>query len=425
VSGFGLVRATEASAALRRDTPAGHASPTLFGDVEPDAESAPPPLRRESLKADLERFRRERLHAAPDGKSASSAAARHEPVPALSSDDRHSGGMGELVELPRDAAGNPYPLTDLQRLQLTRLRYKREMTRRDAKDVLRRNADEYVRRMPGLDPVARQQNQERIRRVAQEIMAEVNGDGGGDGTDVATEDAILAAVERMTDEELREALRAGAIDPAAMWELGASEALPLPNEFLDVASAPSTLVREIVASALQPAEPTDEEAAVLDRFERGEKADFTDLEIELLAKYETRTSSMHTVQPNEVLRYVAAIDPSVAQSLRVLDRAKRAALRDGGFQRALMHTKRVGDAEAEKLTARAKGAKAPSAVDNSFFTHRESSAPPKSFAMSAHDEDQEVYNRSHMGQAKQRQRERRLKARPSLQKGQNFTNRPL
>jgi hypothetical protein len=99
------------------------------------------------------------------------------------------------------------------------------------------------------------------------------------------------------------------------------------QSLLEVAAAPSGLVKEVAALTLQPSEPSDEEAASLDRYHRGEKADFTEEQIEALARYETRLASEHTMQPNVLLRFVAERDASVARSLAVLDRVKRAASR--------------------------------------------------------------------------------------------------
>eukprot|EP00672_Neobodo_designis_P024262 CAMPEP_0174847872 /NCGR_PEP_ID=MMETSP1114-20130205/13177_1 /TAXON_ID=312471 /ORGANISM="Neobodo designis, Strain CCAP 1951/1" /LENGTH=479 /DNA_ID=CAMNT_0016082159 /DNA_START=48 /DNA_END=1484 /DNA_ORIENTATION=+ len=413
VSGFGVVRATDTAV----DSPVDAFDVRRLSN-EPHVQ---PPADRESLRADLARFRRERLGAAPSPRaedvSARDAAPSASTGPSAAQPPEDDDA---LADVPRDAAGRPYPLTDLQKLQLARLRYKREVARRDARDVLRKHTDEYLRRMPALDPVARQQRQDRIVELARRVASGTNEDEDGSPAPVPAEDALLAALEGMPDDELREALRAGAIDPVALWEQGADEALPLPNEFLTTAAGPSTLVREIAAAALQPAEPTDDEAAVLDRFERGDKADFTDADIKTLARFEARAASAHTLQPNEVLRFVAGIDPKVAESLRVMDRAKRATMRDAAFQRALLHSKRVGDDEMQRAAEKAKPRKLVSAVDRAFFVDEPNSAPPKKFAMSAHDEPEERYDRSNMREVRERRDRKRAEQAPSRHLGGPF-----
>lgn len=254
-----------------------------------------------------------------------------------------------------------YNMSALQRLHLTRLQVRRDMSLDDARDVLRRATDDYVRRLPALDPVAQQRNRDVAERMRVALSGVTNASGASRGS--RTEQR-LAALESMPDDDLLQALRSGAVDPLAVWE-GSAELSVLPGEMLEC-SRGVQLTAELAAT-LDPTVPTDDEARLLEAYRAGEYESFTEQDIAALERYEKRALEGYVVQPNTVLRFVAQRDPKVAEALSVLDRARRAALRDTAFQDAVAYRRELEGAEERDAVANAGAHPRPSAVDRAFF----------------------------------------------------------
>jgi hypothetical protein len=159
-------------------------------------------------------------------------------------------------------------------------------------------------------------------------------------------DAMLDHIAAMSDADILLAAQGGALDALAMWE-GEPELTSLPHEFFGAEGA-LAITKEIAARAI-PQCASDDEAPALAMADTisapgGATRDPVDTarvarsvrleEIATVEAYERRSTGDYLSQPNAVLRMAAARDPEVREALDVLDRARRASLRDGEFQEA-------------------------------------------------------------------------------------------
>jgi hypothetical protein len=83
---------------------------------------------------------------------------------------------------------------------------------------------------------------------------------------------------------------------------------------------------------------------------------------------------------------VAERDASVSRSLAALDRVKRAALADAGFQSAMHYTNELQGQEAAAAMGSAKASKRTHPVERRFFCDPATSYVPPRGALSAHEE---------------------------------------
>jgi hypothetical protein len=195
------------------------------------------------------------------------------------------------------------------------------------------------------------------RRAAAATAADsgASNDSGSDavGHGVSRAQRVAATFDvlaDMTDAEVAAVAQSGAIDVGALWE-GGAETAELPNEYF-ARGAGLALTRELADAAL-PHVPSDDEARTLANVERRDAAarfgDAPD-DLRVLEDFERRAAYSYTEQPNLVLRHLSRTDRRIRESLEVMDRARRALLRDGQFQGALGYVHKQEAQEVEQAT---------------------------------------------------------------------------
>ena len=283
------------------------------------------------------------------------------------------------------------------------------------------------------------------------------------------EDALLDVIEGMGDADLAAVLKAGAVDPVALWEAGDADTSPRTSvaaeeeDGVDVLSYRAadralTLAREL-ADLTQPQNPTDDEAQLVADADAGRLSEFshrvaaapassaggregaassdddggtdadnesgsdgqrlqkrgsagtcaaaaTERSIAQLEAFERRQAFAYTEQPNVVLQHLSRLgDGKIRASLEALDRAKRAMLRDTQFQAALAHVRML---EAQQIAGADVTAtrRKPAAETSVPFFDKAHSRPPRS-AMPLPEPQMTAHGRIHSQSAIDRRKQQK------------------
>lgn len=267
---------------------------------------------------------------------------------------------------PQQHQQQPQMLADYARV---RAAYLRTRAVDDCGDVLRKHAARYMAALPQLDAEARATRRSLLTSVHARLTV-----AGGPA-------ARLAAVAAMPDAELAAAVRAGAIEPLAMWE-GAAEFSPLPNEFFEARESATALAAELAGTAR--GDHSDDACAVLAKAKRGNFADISEAELQVLEAHEARATTGYVQQPNAVLAFVARRDAAVAASLAVMDRVRRSTLADVEFQKAVAHTRALSHQRRGQVRV---NARVPDGVSDAplFFKSQFTVPPPKAVGAPSQD----------------------------------------
>lgn len=279
----------------------------------------------------------------------------------------------------QEAARTPVhmPVEEMQLLQTIRDKFLSDTCLKDVHEVTRKNFKEYMKRLPELDPA----EQKRRSADADAFRSRLFWKNFNSSPD--WELARLQCIEKMSDAELRAALRCGAIDPQALMD-GERSIDCLPDGFVDVNAEsgqeavqsslrPATTLMKELTLALNPHTPKDDEAELIVRAKKDPKS-FTLEEIDQLEKYEHATRERYVSQPNVFLRLAAENETKIRESLDVLDKVRRALTHDQEFQEATQY--------AEDLTQMRYDQKKVSpvirtkAVDDTIFFNQSYSRPP-------------------------------------------------
>lgn len=222
----------------------------------------------------------------------------------------------------------------------------------------------YVKLVPELDPSEQYRRAASFERHREALRTR--------GNDVS----IAEHVASMTDEQLREAMDVGAINPEDLMDEGCSdEAEALPNEDLATQSECATIRAAEELGSVAAGDPTDAAASALQKARSGLNGDITERELQALEEHE-KASSHWLWQTNRLLSYVARKDAAVRHSIDALDRARRAALRDADFQEAVAYARQLERAQRQSIPSR--GSPRPSSGDvPRFFGSKYEHPPPR------------------------------------------------